>query len=81
VTTQPEENLSPFEDLIARLRAGEQPDPAEVRRLRAELSARARQNAVRLGADPKAAKAAVKKLQREAGRARRMQDNHGEEET
>ena len=75
----PEENLSPFEDLIARLRAGEQPDSAALRRARAELSARARQNAVRLGAHPKAAKAAVRKLQRDAGRARKTQENRDEQ--
>jgi hypothetical protein len=70
--------------LVEKLRKGEPVDPAEVRRLRSELSARARENQVLIGKlggmDAKAAKTAAKKLEREV-RALGLEGNRGEEET
>jgi hypothetical protein len=78
-----EENLS-LAAIVDKLRAGGPVDPAEVRRLRAELSARARENQVTIGRlggmDGKTAKAAAKKLEREVAQLGRMQDNRGEDE-
>jgi hypothetical protein len=79
----PEENLS-LDAIVEKLRGGEPVDPAQVRRLRAELSARARKNAEVIGRaggmDAKTAKAAAKQLEREV-RTLRVEENRGEEET
>lgn len=78
-----EENLS-LAAIVEKLRGGEQIDPAEVRRLRSELSARARKNTELIGRaggmDAKTAKATAKQLEREV-RALRREENRGEEKT
>ena len=79
---EPEENLS-LAALVEKLRKGEPVDPAAVARLRSELKARFRANAVTMarlgGSDGKAEKAAVKKIEREVSRLRRP-ENRGDGE-
>jgi len=66
--------------MVRKLRDGEPVDPAEVRRLRSELSARARKNAELIGRaggmDARTARAAAKELEREV-RALRPEENRG----
>lgn len=75
MTDDDAEETSSFAAVVGRLRNGETVDPAEIRRLRDELRARARRNAELIGRaggmDAKTAKKTAKELERDVSRLRR----------